>query len=113
MTIPKDATGDGQEDDREAEEADLELLAGKPPGFPRRRHKKQAPLVTSLLHRSAWLEKINKGFNPSSVSLSTSANVKGQSSSKAKCKGKAPMSVDDPLYEGHSVPGALQLCISP
>jgi hypothetical protein len=43
MTIPEEAIGDGQEDDREAEEADLELLAAKPPGFPRCRHKKQAP----------------------------------------------------------------------
>jgi hypothetical protein len=53
------------------------LLAAKPPSFPRRRHKKQAPLDTSLLHRSVWLEKINKGFNPSSALLSTPTNVQG------------------------------------
>jgi hypothetical protein len=78
------------------------MLDGMPPGFPRRRHKKQAPLDTSLLCRSAQLEKINKGVNPSCASLCSSANAQGPSSSKVKDKGKAPMRVEDPLYEGHS-----------
>jgi hypothetical protein len=106
MPIPRDETGDVLGADHVDERADLELLAGKPPCFPKCRHKKQAAMDTSLLHCSARLEKINKGYNPSSALLSASGDVQGQSSSKAKSKGKVPMSVDDPLYEGHSVPGA-------
>jgi hypothetical protein len=81
-------------------------LVGKPPGFPGRPNKKKAPLDTSLLRHSARLERINKGFNPSSASQSVSRTAQGQSSCKAKDKGKKPVMVDDPLYEGHSVPGA-------
>jgi hypothetical protein len=92
--------------DHENEEADLEMLVGKPLGFLRRCHKKKAPLDTSLLHHSTRLEKINKGFNPSSASQSVSSNAQGQSSRNTKEKGKKPMMVEDPLYEGHSVPGA-------
>jgi hypothetical protein len=105
MAIPADETGDVLGADHVDEGADLELLDGKPPCFPKRQHKKQDPLDTSLLRRSARLEKINKGYNPSSAPLSASGDMQGQSSSKAKDKGKAPMSVNDPLYKGHLVPG--------
>jgi hypothetical protein len=106
LVIAEAAAEDGGAVDHEDEEANLEQLVGKPPGFPRR-HNKKAPLDTSLLHRSARLEKINKGFNPSSASQSVSSTSQGQSSCKAKDKGKKPVVVDDPLYEGHSVPRAL------
>jgi hypothetical protein len=106
MTIPEDETGDVMGADHVDEGADLELWAAKPPCFPKHWHKKQAPLDTSLLRRNSRLEKINKGYNLSSALMSASGDMQGQSSSKAKGKGKAPMSVDDPLYEGHSVSGA-------
>jgi hypothetical protein len=38
--------------------------------------------------------------------MSASDNVQGQSTIKAKGKGKTPVSMIDPLYEGHSMPGA-------
>jgi hypothetical protein len=43
LVIPEAAAEDGGVDDHEDEEADLELLVGKPPGFPRRHNKKECP----------------------------------------------------------------------
>jgi hypothetical protein len=52
-----------QEQPHEGDES-CEALSSKPPSFPRHRRKAVAPLDTSLLRRSAHLEKINQGFNP-------------------------------------------------
>jgi hypothetical protein len=65
MVWPPPVADDDGADDHEEDEGDLEMLVDKPRSFPRRRHKKKAPLDTSLLCYSARLEKINKDFNPS------------------------------------------------
>jgi hypothetical protein len=97
LVIPRGATEDVRGEEHEAEEADLEVLAAKPASFPRRRHKKQVPLDTSLLRRSA---------RPSSASISASGDTPTTPSVKTKDKGKAPLRVDNPLDEGHTVPAA-------
>jgi hypothetical protein len=65
------------------------------------------PIDSSLLHRSARLEKINQGFNPnSSVSATTSSSATPGKGKESKSKGKVPLNLDGPAYEGHSLPGA-------
>jgi hypothetical protein len=99
----------GTDDQMQAEDddGDVEVLQSKPDDCPRRRRRAVAPVDTSLLRRSARLEKINKGFNPNGGSLSASPASTAPSSSKPKDKKKGKERVlDGPAYSVHSIPGA-------
>jgi hypothetical protein len=85
----------------------LQPLQVRPHDLPRRRRKAAVPIDTSLLHRSARLEKINQGFNTNSfVSAAASSSANPGKSKESKGKSKMPLNLDGPTYEGHSVPGA-------
>jgi hypothetical protein len=65
------------------------------------------PIDTSLLRRSARLEQLNQGFNPNATfSAPASSSAPPRKAKGSKGKGKAPLILDGPAYEGHSVPGA-------
>jgi hypothetical protein len=85
---------------------DLQVLQARPEGFPWRRRKTAMPIGTSILCRSARLEKINKGFNSTSSGQAAPAS---SSTHTSKGKGKhvhtMPLMMDDgPANVGHSVP---------
>jgi hypothetical protein len=98
--------GRGPMDD-EHEEDDLDVLPVKPDGFPRHHCKVVVPHDVTLLHRSAWIETKNKGFNPNSASASNIASPDRLAKGK-KNNGKSIVTskMEVTAYEGHSVPGA-------
>jgi hypothetical protein len=63
MLVDEQGDDDGAKTPEEGAE-DPQVLNEWLEGFPRRRRRAPVPLHTSLLHRSARLEKIRKGFNP-------------------------------------------------
>jgi hypothetical protein len=61
---------------------------------------------TSLLHRSARLEQLNQGFNlNATISAPASSSPPPRKAKGSKGKGKAPLILDGPAYEGHNVLG--------